>query len=675
MSYSITSALALILNLIINREAFKKAADQLAESKNRHKVTVRYGYFLITANLYFAADVLWGFLYYHPDNSGFFALLYADNVLYFIFMFLTMLTWIRYVVAYVDTHGRKSKVMVYAVWFMFVLGIICLVVNIFHPFIFSFNAEHKYVPEPGRHIAFILQTILYLATSMYMYIIARKSTISERGRYIAVGFACLGMGIFMIAQILEPKYPLYALGLITGICIIHSYVEASDRREKEIYDHIATGLAGDYESMYYIDVETGEYLEFATSKEYESMKVPVAGRDFFAETVVNVEAYVHPDDREFAKKLYQKETMMKKLEGRKSYSYKYRVMVGGQPRYFSFTIMHANDDRHIVLREKDIDDEITAENIRLEDQRKHATFSQIAESLAANYDVIYYVDAVYSSYVSYESRNIYGHLDIQSFGDDFYAESQRVIPNIIHKNDCALVSSFLDRDSLLSTLKKQKRCTIDYRLMVGKRSHYTRMTVWLTVDGTHLIIGVENIDAEVKRERKYLKELNTEKELARRDDLTGVKNKTAYNELEKSVQSNIENGLDYLPFALVLCDTNDLKKINDSKGHMAGDEYIRQSAMLLCDIFSHSPVFRVGGDEFVVFVRSSDYQDREYLMKRLRRQVRLNMESGNGPVLASGMAEYISETDSSVSEIYDRADREMYKNKNNLKKYELQEQG
>ena len=118
----------------------------------------------------------------------------------------------------------------------------------------------------------------------------------------------------------------------------------------------------------------------------------------------------------------------------------------------------------------------------------------------------------------------------------------------------------------------QKSCSIDYRVVAFKKTHYVRMTVRKTTNGTHYIIGIENIDDEVKREKQHLKALNTEKELARRDELTGVKNKTAYTELEKSVQSNIDNGLDYLPFAIVVCDANNLKRINDTRGHVAGDE-------------------------------------------------------------------------------------------------------
>ena len=99
------------------------------------------------------------------------------------------------------------------------------------------------------------------------------------------------------------------------------------------------------------------------------MKVPVQGRDFYTETRVNIEKYVHPDDREFAKNLHCKETMLQNLKDRKSYSYKYRLMINGQPKYFQFTVIRANDDKHFVLYEKDIDDEITAENMRLENQK------------------------------------------------------------------------------------------------------------------------------------------------------------------------------------------------------------------------------------------------------------------------------------------------------------------
>ncbi len=125
--------------------------------------------------------------------------------------------------------------------------------------------------------------------------------------------------------------------------------------------------------------------------------------------------------------------------------------------------------------------------------------------------------------------------------------------------------------------------------------------------------------------------------------------------------------MDYLTFALVVCDTNNLKLINDTQGHAAGDEYIRASARLLCDIYVHSPIFRVGGDEFVVFLRGNDYESRHELLDKLHEQVLENKRVGAGVILAAGMAEYKPESDSFVSDIFERADKEMYEDKKRLK--------
>ncbi len=667
MLYACVGILALILNITMNHELYQNAFLRVGRKDTEKQTLRRYSFFLLAANAYFAADIGWGILYSHHDNPALFPIIYSDTIFYFLFMFLTMLTWMRYIVAYLDRRGRRSKLLLYAVWAMFSLGLLYLAINRFFPFIFSFNSKHEYIPESGRYIAFILQIALYLITSSYMFYVAHKSKRAERNRYIAVGLICLVMEIFLIFQIFDTTFPFYAMGLMIGICLNHTFVEADEKREKEIYDHIATSLAEDYEAMYYIDIATGEYREFSTSQEYASMNVPTELKDFFAETKANIARYVHPDDREFAESLYDKETMLKNLEERKSYSYKYRIMIGEEPRYFRFTVMRANDDRHIVLYEKDIDDEITQENMRLESQKKHITFSRIAESLASNYDVIYYVDIESGEYVSYEFNNIYGQLEVSRSGEDFYAQTIDDVTNLVHKADRDAVLEFMDKDHMISALENKKQSSHDYRIVVKGRSHHIRQTLRKTSDGTHFIVGLENIDQEVRKEKQHIKALNAEKELARRDELTGIKNKTAYKELEISVQTNIDNGMDYLPFALVVCDANNLKAVNDTKGHTAGDEYIKASAQLLCEVFSHSPVFRIGGDEFVVFLSGNDYASRDGLMENLRGRVRENNSLGSGPVLAAGMAEYESGTDRLVADIFGRADRRMYEDKKKLK--------
>lgn len=439
------------------------------------------------------------------------------------------------------------------------------------------------------------------------------------------------------------------------------------RSEREIYNQIAHSLADDYDSIFYVDIETGSFFEFSANEKYTSFKVPTVGKDFYAETRANVERYVIPEDKEYASSLYYKKTMLKNLKGKKSFSYKYRLNFSGVRVYYRFTVILAEDKKHFIVCDKDITDEITAENARKAEKKKVMTFGQIAESLASNYDVIYYVDIESDKYVGFVTNEIYGKLEMQEEGQDFFSEAVRNCDILVHPNDKERIISTLEKDNLISLMEDRKQYSIDYRLIVDGKTQYTRSTVMRSSDHSHLIIGVENIDKEVRKEQEQLKALNSANELARRDDLTGIKNKTAYTELEKSVQHNLDNGIDYLPFAIVVCDINGLKQINDAEGHKAGDKYICDSAALICGVFKHSPVFRIGGDEFVIFLRGSDYPEREKLLKKLKDDVLANIGKKGAPVIAAGMSDLIPGKDKRISDVFERADELMYADKRSLK--------
>ncbi len=152
---------------------------------------------------------------------------------------------------------------------------------------------------------------------------------------------------------------------------------------------------------------------------------------------------------------------------------------------------------------------------------------------------------------------------------------------------------------------------------------------------------------------------------AYRDGLTGVKSKAAYLEAERELNGQIGDG-SLQDFAVVVCDVNGLKKINDTLGHKAGDEYIRRSCQMICDIFSHSPVYRIGGDEFAVFLKGRDFERRQALMHELHKRSTRHISTSEA-IVSGGMAEYEPERDHSFQDLFDRADAVMYKEKMLLK--------
>ena len=183
-------------------------------------------------------------------------------------------------------------------------------------------------------------------------------------------------------------------------------------------------------------------------------------------------------------------------------------------------------------------------------------------------------------------------------------------------------------------------------------------------EGKRLIIGINDIDNLVRQEQEYQKRLSLAENQAHIDALTGVRNKHAYLDEEEKLDSMINEGND-IDFAIVIFDVNDLKKVNDSQGHQAGDQYIRDACKLICDTFKRSPVFRVGGDEFAVVAQGEDYAVIDELIDRVANHNKEASENG-GIVIACGMSRFEKEDDC-VAKVFERADRKMYEGKNILK--------
>lgn len=159
--------------------------------------------------------------------------------------------------------------------------------------------------------------------------------------------------------------------------------------------------------------------------------------------------------------------------------------------------------------------------------------------------------------------------------------------------------------------------------------------------------------------------------LAYRDPLTNVKNKTAYQDAEKRFEERMRS--ERPEFALVVMDINGLKQVNDSFGHDFGDMLIMDACKLICKVFKRSPVYRIGGDEFVTILESGDLEHYQELLENFQIEMdAMNRDSrpGNRVSIARGIAVYDSETDLVFANVFKRADDAMYKNKAVMKEHQ-----
>ena len=156
---------------------------------------------------------------------------------------------------------------------------------------------------------------------------------------------------------------------------------------------------------------------------------------------------------------------------------------------------------------------------------------------------------------------------------------------------------------------------------------------------------------------------------AYRDSLTGVGSKAAY--IRKVAEINSKIGSTETEFAVVMMDMNNLKQINDDYGHKAGDIYIKGCCHMICETFKNSPVYRIGGDEFVALLQGKDFCKRAEKTAYLRKAFAESFDQPDkDPWLrysaAVGLAEFASD-DSTYELVFKRADKAMYEDKNQFK--------
>ncbi|MBR2853002.1 MAG: diguanylate cyclase [Clostridia bacterium] len=155
---------------------------------------------------------------------------------------------------------------------------------------------------------------------------------------------------------------------------------------------------------------------------------------------------------------------------------------------------------------------------------------------------------------------------------------------------------------------------------------------------------------------------------AYQDALTGVGNTAAYQEKQQKIDGQIGAGPEAGFVTVAVFDINDLKKINDRYGHVAGDRIIQGAASAVADVFGIPQTFRIGGDEFAAVVPDISEEDMAACLGQVEERVSLFNEKrkGEGGVLSisMGTASYDPGLDASFRELFVRADETMYVNKN-----------
>jgi diguanylate cyclase (GGDEF)-like protein len=200
---------------------------------------------------------------------------------------------------------------------------------------------------------------------------------------------------------------------------------------------------------------------------------------------------------------------------------------------------------------------------------------------------------------------------------------------------------------------------IGYYFGLHDNSRYGRIGFLVYI----IVLGMYSMKESLSLIKKG-QEASTYQKLAYTDQMTGLNNRTCFN-LDFETLSQKPDDVAVIDF-----DLNNLKRTNDTLGHSAGDRYIKTCSGIIYEIFNGiGKCYRVGGDEFVTLVEKASTIDMTQYLAMLESSVdAANRENKDLKMqIAYGCTVFDPNIDKNLEDTYNRADKIMYKDKENKK--------
>lgn len=436
--------------------------------------------------------------------------------------------------------------------------------------------------------------------------------------------------------------------------------------EKLTYSSIASALSADYSSMYYVNIVNDRFREYSAMDSQLELSEEDAGENFFEQSLIDIKKRLYFEDQARVSKSFYKDNILKTIDEEGSFGLTYRLIQDDEPVYVELKAVRLQgDDEHIIIAVHNIDAQMRDKEAAERMKEERITYERIA-ALSGQYICIYTVDPETDHFVEYASTSSYKDLTLPKEGEHFFERTRVETAVIIYDDDRQMFMDAFSKENILKEIERGSIYSIKYRIMINGKPTYVRLKAAMISekDGPQIIVGLSDIDERVKIEQEYADNLAVAQNKANYDELTGLMNKHSYVEAEIIINEAIDSG-EPCDFAIVVCDVNGLKQVNDTLGHKAGDELLIKAGRMITEIFSEGRVYRIGGDEFAVIIKNEGLDHIDKMMGSMNEKNRYNLKN-KGIVIACGLARYES-TDRNMDKVFERADRAMYENKQMLK--------
>ena len=331
------------------------------------------------------------------------------------------------------------------------------------------------------------------------------------------------------------------------VVFISDITEKREQREtdKATRDAVISALTNSYNTVWLIsDVVNEKSTLYHTDLDEvhaEAIRNALSHARYTDTKTEYVDTMVAEEDRKRMQEEISLPHILKQFETKDQFSVSFLRALKTGPRHYriDFGKAHMPGGRiGVVMGFRDVDDEIRRESAMqkaLKDAREagekyrqeaieNITYGKVAQALAGDYFSIYIIDPDTDEFVEYSATDEYDTLGVEKAGKDFFNLSRKNMERLIYSGDRERFLNTFYKEKVLSILERDGSFTMKYRLMIDGSPVWVSMKATLLEDqnGRHLILGTNNIDAQMKRELEYQQHVQEARISARNDFLANM---------------------------------------------------------------------------------------------------------------------------------------------------------
>ena len=283
--------------------------------------------------------------------------------------------------------------------------------------------------------------------------------------------------------------------LTKKISIVIAVLSVMDAGHGETYANIARALATDYFHLFYVNLETEEYIEYTSNVGDDEISTERHGEKFFSKSREKALTVLHKDDRDLFIKSFTRENVLSQIDKNGTFTLIYRLLKFDVPFYVNLkAVRMKNDKKHLIVGVSNIDSQVKQKKIVEQAKQNQLAYTRLM-ALFGDYICVYVINLKDNSYIQYQATAEFEEIGVQTEGEDFFKDTQIHAEKAVVPEDRELFKLRHTKEVILDSIRKEGVFTSHHRLMISGKSVMVAVRTVLVNEGGEdkLLMGVRKV--------------------------------------------------------------------------------------------------------------------------------------------------------------------------------------